>query len=88
MSLSSLSTTNKQPQKVNQLMNDSQASLIELADQVLTAHGGLPPHLRGEGRAGVVVKQCLEIYAPCATPEAIQEALAAVLERRVTEMAA
>ena len=88
MSLSSLLTTNKQPQKENQLMNDSQASLIELADQLFTAGWVLPLHLRGEETAGVVVKQCLEIYAPCATPEAIQEALAAVLERRVTEMAA
>ena len=67
-------------------MNDSQASLIESADQLLTAYWGLPLHLRGEETAGVVVKQCLEIYAPCATPEAIQEALAAVLERRAEEM--
>lgn len=67
-------------------MNDSQASLIELADQLLTAYWGLPLHLRGEETAEVVVEQCLEIFAPCATPEAIQEAYAVVLERRAEEM--
>ena len=69
-------------------MNDYQASLIELADQLFTAYWGLPPYLRGEETAGVVVKQCLEIYAPGATPEAIQEAYAVVLEHRAEEMAA
>ena len=88
MSLSSLSTTNKQPQKVNQLMNDSQASLIELADQLLTAYWGLPPYLRGEETAGIVVKQCLEIFAPHATPEARQNALWAAVDRQDEEMAA
>ena len=87
MSLSSLLTTNKQPQKVNQLMNDSQASLIELADQLFTAYWGLPLHLRGE-TAGVVVKQCLEIFAPYATPEDRQKALWAAVYRQDEEMAA
>ena len=86
MSLSSLSTTNKQPQKVNQLVNDYQASLIELADQLFTAYWGLPLHLRGENLSEVVVEQCLEIFAPGATPEARQNALWATLERQDEEM--
>ena len=95
--MSSLLTTNKQPQKENQLMNDSQASLIELADQLFTAYWGLPLHLRGEETAEAaelfinafaVAEQCLIVCAPYATPEDTQKALWAVLERRVTEMAA
>ena len=85
MSLSSLSTTNKQPQKENQLMNDSQASLIELADQVLTAYWSSPPS-QSEETAGIVVKVCVGMCAPGATPEAIQEAYAVVLERRAEEV--
>ena len=68
-------------------MNDSQASLIELADQLLAAYWGLPLHLRGEKMFDVLGK-CLEIFAPYATPEDRQKALWAALERRVTEMAA
>lgn len=61
-------------------MNDSQASLIELADQLFAAYWGLPPYLRGEETAGVVVEQCLGICAPGATPEDRQEALRATPE--------
>ena len=85
MSLSSLLTTNKQPQKVNQLMNDSQSSLIELADQLLTAYWGLPLHLRGEKMFDVLGK-CLEIFAPYATPEDRQKALWAAVDRQDEEM--
>ena len=67
-------------------MNDSQASLIELADQLFTAYWGLPLHLRGEKLSGVVVKQCLEILAPYAIPEARHNALWAALERQDEEV--
>ena len=67
-------------------MNDSQASLIELADQLFAAWWGLPLHLRGENLSGVVVEQCLEIFAPGATPEARHNALWAALEHQDEEM--
>ena len=63
-------------------MNDHQASLIELADQLFTAYWGLPLHLRGEELAGVVIKQCLGICAPGATPEDTQKALWAAVDRQ------
>ena len=61
-------------------MNDHQASLIELADQLFAAYWGLPLHLRGENLSGVVVEQCLEIFAPGATPEARHNALWAAVD--------
>ena len=64
-------------------MNDSLASLIELADQLLTAYWGLPLHLKGEETAGVVVEQCLGICAPGATPEDRHKALWAAIYCRV-----